>query len=116
MNQKNLHYSSSGFRSWMTRLSVLIVMILIGTSSFAQQSNVVSATDNKSLEKAMDNPDVGIVLLTEGYYERLDMTVAPGEEVYYFKSGNDVQRSGGLMNRCWLSSANCRRYCSVRSL
>ena len=75
MKHQNLHYFSNVINSWMTRLSLLIVMMLIGASGFAQQSGTVYVETNSELKKALDNPKVNEISLAAGYYELFNQQI-----------------------------------------
>ena len=113
MKHQNLHYFSNVINSWMTRLSLLIVMMLIGASGFAQQSGTVYVETNSELKKALDNPKVNEISLAAGYYELFNQQI---DEPLTITTNNvpfadNSQRSNcdviiSLDNTCWVDNTS----------
>jgi hypothetical protein len=55
---------------------LVIVMVLVGFTTYAQQGKSVKVTNNQQLTEAMLDPSIRTVELAAGYYEYLDYTVA----------------------------------------
>ena len=90
MKKNYNNYLSSRLFNGLMKLSLLIVMLLlVTTSTFAQLSKTVKVSNNAELTQAINNTDVTVITLSPGDYELLKLQVLPEEEVKIFlEEGN----------------------------
>jgi len=67
---------------------LVIAMVLVGFTTYAQQGESVKVANNQQLIEAMGNPSIGTIELEAGYYEYLNTYLDSGSKVKKSKDGN----------------------------
>jgi len=72
-------------------IMLVLAMVLVGFSTYAQQGKSVKVATDQQLIEAMDNPAIGTIVFEPGYYAYLDLYADQGTKV--MKTQGDGNRS-----------------------
>ncbi len=74
---------------------LVLAMVLVGFTTYAQQGKAVKVATDEQLIEAMDNPAIGTIELSPGFYAYLNIQAEEGTFVVKQKNGNGGRSSTG---------------------
>jgi hypothetical protein len=86
---------------------LVIAMVLVGFTTYAQQGKTVKAANDLQLIEAFANPSVGTIELAPGYYAYLNIQATSGTKVVKHQNGDGNRSSSGCtyaiigVNQCY---------------
>jgi hypothetical protein len=83
---------------------LVLAMVLVGFSTYAQGSKSLKVADDRGLIEAMDNPSVGTILLSPGHYVYLNIDAKEGTQVIKSQASSGNRSSSGCTY--WIKGDN----------